>query len=73
MKDNIVGLIGMAIPGGFTFYTIIEDMMPVLQFLGLLVTIAIGVTILIINRKKIQKLNRDKKIDDIIFKHPNNN
>ena len=69
MKDNIIGLIGMALPGGFSIYSIIDKMNPVLTFAGLVITIAIGTTVLVINYKKIQKLNRDKKIDDIILKH----
>lgn len=69
MKDNIIGLIGMALPGGFSLYTIIENLNPILTFTGLVITITVGITVLIINYKKIQKLNRDKRIDDIILKH----
>ena len=72
MKDNVIGFIGMLLPGGFSAYSLIEDLNPILTFTGLVITLAIGVTILIINYKKIQKLNREKKIDEIIFKHPNN-
>ena len=72
MKDNIIGFIGMALPGGFSVYSLIEDMNLILTFAGLVITLTIGITVLVINYKKIQKLNRDKRIDDIIFKHPNN-
>jgi len=68
MKDNVIGFIGMILPGGFSVYTIIEDLNPILTFVGLVVTLTIGITILIINYKKIQKLNREKKIDDLILK-----
>lgn len=69
MKDYFASIVGMLLPGGFSTYSLIEKLNPIFQFIGLLITISVGVTVLIINRKKISKLNRDKEIDEIILKH----
>ena len=69
-KDNLIGVLGILIPGGFSIYTFIEWIKPVLGIAGLVVSIGVGVTIFILNIKKIQKTNQDKRINDIILKHP---
>lgn len=69
-KDNLIGALGILIPGSVSIYTFIEWVKPVLGVAGLVVSIGVGVTIFILNIKKIQKTNQDKRINDIILKHP---
>lgn len=69
-KDNLIGALGVLIPGGFSLYTFIEWVKPVLGVIGLAVSIGVGITIFILNIKKIQRTNQDKRINDMILKHP---
>ena len=69
MRDYLAGILGMILPGGFSLYTIVEKLNPFLQFAGLVLTITIGITVLIINRNKIAQQEREKQIDEIILRH----
>lgn len=69
-KDNLIAALGILIPGSVSIYTFIEWVKPVLGIVGLIVSIGVGVTIFILNIKKIQRVNQDKHINDIILKHP---
>lgn len=69
-KDNLIGALGILIPGGFSIYSFLEWVKPVLGIAGLVVSIGVGVTIFILNIKKIKRVNQDKRINNIILKHP---
>jgi len=68
-RDNLIGAIGILIPGGVSVYTFVEQIKPVLGVIALVVSIAVGITVLILNIKKIRKLNRDS-INNMVLKHP---
>lgn len=69
MKDHILNIVGMLFPGGFTILTVVEKLNPFCQLLGLIITILVGITVIVLNIKKVEKYNRDKKIDDILLRH----
>jgi len=68
-RDNLIGAIGILIPGGVSVYTFVEQIKPVLGVIALVVSIAVGITVLILNIKKIRKLNREN-INNMALKHP---
>jgi len=69
-KDNLIGALGILLPGSISIYVLAEKIKPLLGVIGLIVSIAVGVTVLILNIKKIRKVNQDKRINDMILKHP---
>ena len=69
IKDNIIGFIGFALPGGFSVMAFLDQLRPVLGILGLVVSIIVGISVIWLNCVKIKKARLDKKIDEIILKH----
>ncbi|GAH98001.1 unnamed protein product, partial [marine sediment metagenome] len=64
------GLVGILVPGVFSVYSFLEQLKPVLGILGLVVSIGVGVTVLILNIEKIRRVRQDRRINDIILKQP---
>lgn len=70
IKDNLIGLFGMLLTGTVSIYALVEKIKPVLGIIGLLVSIGVGITVLILNISKIKKIRMEKRIDEMILKHP---
>lgn len=60
-RDNIIGAIGILLPGITSAYTFLEKMKPVLSLVALAVSIAVGVTVFILNYRKIRENRRKSK------------
>lgn len=58
-RDNFWGLIAFLLPGGFSLLNFLDQVRPVLGILGLVVSIAVGITVLILNLKKIREYRRN--------------
>ena len=55
MKENLINLLGISISGGVSIYTVVEKLNPLLQFISLIVTIGVGITLIVWNMKRIRK------------------
>jgi hypothetical protein len=68
MKDKLLNFSGIALPLGSIVYNFIEKATPILGFIALCVSVGVGISAIIVNIKKVKASDRQKKIDDLIFK-----
>ena len=61
IKGNIIGLLGILAPGIVSVYSFLDKMKPVLSIIALVVSIAVGVTVFILNYRKIRENRRKSK------------
>ena len=69
IKDNIIGFFGFVLLGGFSLLNFLDQVRPVLGILGLVISLAVGISILWLNITKIKKTRLDKKINEMIYQH----
>ena len=67
-RDNLIGFIGILVPGGFSLYSFLEQVRPVLGVIGAVVSIGVGVTVIILNVSKIKRSRQDRRINEMILK-----
>ena len=67
IKENLNGISVTLFTGGMSLYGFIEKATPVLAFIGLLVSITVGIATVINIRKKNRQLDKQDRIDDLIL------
>lgn len=55
IREHFLTIFGVIFPGSFSIYNLIEQTTPILAWIGLLISISVGITALINNIKKLKK------------------
>lgn len=72
MRENIINWLGIVPVTGWSIISLAEKLQPVLAVTGLLLGCAVSITVLIINKKKSDALDRQKDIDNSFLNSINN-
>ncbi len=68
--STVLNWVGFTTPIGMVLVSFLKQINPILQALGLLVSIGVGVTVIVLNIVSYKKKALDLKIDEMILKHP---
>jgi hypothetical protein len=69
MKNILLNISGIGFPLGFSLYGLLEKATPIFSFIGIVVSIGVGISALIVNKKRAGAYDRQRKIDEeILFK-----
>jgi len=64
LGDSLIGIVGFLIPGGFSIQTLIDGSTNILAFLGLIVSLAVGIASFILICKRIKSQDKQSNIYD---------
>lgn len=69
IKENVLNIIGISIPSSFSIYTLIDKLTPIFAILGLISSIIVAITAIVVNIDK-HRINK-QVLDDCVDKHKN--
>ena len=59
VKENIIALLGITLPGSVSIYSIIEKATPIITFIALVASLGVGIIALVNGRKKGKLLDKE--------------